>query len=161
MICTFAALSFFTVNAQSSRDIRFAKCAAEDGMMEVQLGKLAQSKATSSTVKMHAQHMIDDHSKANDELKALAARKNISLPTSTSDKHQKKEEKLSKLNGTDFDKRYAKCMVRDHKKEICKFKKQAKKGDDEELRSWAEGKVPTLESHLQMWKEACKETKKG
>lgn len=156
-----AAFAFLAASAQSSRDIKFAKCAADDGMMEVQLGKLAQSKATSNEVKMHAQHMIDDHTKANEELKALAAKKNIALPTAVSDKKQKKEQKLSRLNGTDFDKRYTKCMVKAHKKAICLFKKEAKRGKDAEMKAWAEQKVPTLESHLSMWKEACKNLKKS
>ena len=155
------ALAFLGMSAQSSRDIKFAKCAADDGMMEVQLGKLAQSKATSGDVKIHAQHMIDDHTKANEELKVLAAKKNIALPTAVSDKKQKKEQKLSQLNGKDFDKRYAKCMVHAHKKAICKFKKEAKRGKDAELKAWAQQKVPTLESHLSMWKEACKNLKKS
>lgn len=156
-----AAASFFTVTAQSKRDIRFAKCAAEDGMLEVQLGKLALAKATSNDVKMHAQHMIDDHGKANEELKVLAAKKNISLPTSVSEEKQKYERKLGKHDGTDFDKRYAKCMVHVHKKSLCKFKTQANRGDDDELKSWAQGKVPTLERHLKMWKETCKSNKKS
>ena len=142
--------------AQSSRDIKFAKCVAEDGIMDVQAAKVALTKASLSDIKMHAQHMIDDHSKANEELKSLATKKNIQLPTALNDKEQKQQDKLMQLNGKDFDKHYAKCMVKAHKKAICLFKKEAKKGDDPEITKWAEEKVPTLESHLAMWKESCK-----
>ena len=142
--------------AQSSRDIKFAKCVAEDGMMEVQAAKIALTKASISDIKMHAQHMIDDHGKANEELKSLAAKKNIQLPTALNAKKQKEQDELLQLNGKDFDKHYAKCMVHAHKKAICLFKKEAKKGDDPEITKWAEGKVPVLESHLAMWKESCK-----
>jgi len=69
-------------------------------------------------------------------------------------------DEMAKLNGKDFDKKYTKCMIRDHKKAICLFKKEAKKGDDAEFRSWASQTVPVLEHHREMWKEACKSIKK-
>ncbi len=156
LLVLIAAVSFYISPAQSRRDIKFAKCAADDGLMEVQLGKLALTKAYASEVKMHAQHMIDDHGKANEELKALAAKKNIMLPTAPSEKKMRRTQKLNKLQGDEFDKRYSKCMVRAHKKAICKFRKEAKRGKDAELKAWANEKLPTLQSHLGMWKETCK-----
>lgn len=153
--------TFFTAAAQSSRDIKFAKCTYEDGLMEVQLGKLALTKATVNDIKTHAQHMIDDHGKANEELKALAEKKNIPLPKSLGEKKQKYELKIGELNGTEFDKRYIKCMVHAHKKALCSFKKEAKKSKDAELKAWAQGKIPVIESHLSMWKEVCKKNKKS
>ena len=155
----FITASALTATAQSSKDAKFVKCTAEDGMMEVKLGQLGVSKASSQEVKAHSKHMIDDHSKANEELKALAAKKNITLPSSISEKQQKCYDKLAKLEGKEFDKKYAKQMKCDHKKAVCSFKKQAKKGDDQELKSWASGKVSTLEHHLDMWEAVCKKVK--
>jgi putative membrane protein len=152
--------SFFISRGQSRMDAKFAQHAAKDGLMEVQLGRLAQSKAVVPLVKQHAQHMIEDHGKANEELKTLAAKKNISLPTSLDDMMQKKYDKLAKLSGNKFDKKYTKCMVHEHKKAIGLFKKESKHGDDPELVGWATGKIPTLKNHLTMWKEACKTVKK-
>ena len=71
-------------------DTDFAVEAADGGMYEVELGKLAQSNAASADVKKFGQTMVDEHSKANEELKALATQKNITLPGALSDKHQKK-----------------------------------------------------------------------
>src|SRR5476651_1310218 len=73
---------FDSTNIQD--DTKFAVSAADGGMMEVQLGKLALTNGSSKKVKEFAQMMIDDHSKAGDELKTLAAGKNITLPATLS-----------------------------------------------------------------------------
>lgn len=135
----------------SDDDVKFAKAAADGGMMEVELGKLALTKATSPMVKQHAQMMVDDHGKANGELKSLAATKNIMLPDSMSADHKKAYDDLAKKKGKDFDKAYTDMMVDDHKKDVDEFKDQANKGTDSDLKAWASGKVPILEQHLQAW----------
>src|SRR5262245_34408909 len=66
----------------STSDQQFVKTVAGDNMAEVELGKLAEQKASRDDVKKFAQKMVDDHSKANDELKTLASSKNIMLPQS-------------------------------------------------------------------------------
>src|SRR5690606_11471632 len=103
--------------------------------------------------KMFADMMVTDHTKANEELKALAAKKNITLPTALSDKSRKTYEDLSKQTGNDFDEAYASQMVEDHEKTVSDFKKQADNGNDPELKSWAAGKVPALEHHLERAKQ--------
>ena len=145
----------------SKKDKKFAECAAKDGLMEVKLGQLALTKASNAEVKKHAQMMVDDHTKANDELKGVASKKGIALPTALDEKQQKSYDKFAKLDGKKFDKKYSKCMVKDHKKALCLFKKEAKKGKDSELKSWANGKVATLEHHKKMWEETCKDVKKS
>jgi putative membrane protein len=131
-------------------DAEFAVAAADGGMMEVQLGKLAQEKGVSKQVKDLGAMMVKDHGAANEELKTAAAAKNITLPASLSDKCQKQVQDLSAKTGADFDKAYADLMVSDHKDDIDAFKKEAEKGNDAELRAWAQGKLATLEHHLQM-----------
>ena len=131
-------------------DTEFAVSAADGGMLEVQLGQLALTKATSPKVKEFAQHMVDDHSKANEELKNLAQTKNITLPTTLSEENQKDYEKLAEKSGGEFDKAYCEFMVKDHKYDLDKFKKAAEKAEDADLKSWAAGKVPVLEQHLSM-----------
>jgi putative membrane protein len=141
-------------------DAEFAVAAADGGMLEVQLGELAVSQASSATVKKFGQSMIDDHSKANEELKSLAAQKNITLPSTLSDKNQKRYDELAGKSGVEFDKAYAKFMVEDHKEDIDEFKKEADKGNDPDLKSWASGKVPVLEHHLSMAEAARDEVDK-
>lgn len=160
-IALFLALGASALNAQtfSEKDTKFVKAAADAGLMEVKLGELAQANGTSQEVKNLGSMMVTDHTKANNELKALAAKKNIALPEAMSAKAQKHYEMLAKKQGADFDKAYSKCMVKDHKKVICMFKKEAKKGDDAELKQWASNTVPTLEHHKQMSEETCKAVK--
>ena len=131
-------------------DTEFAVSAADAGILEVQVGTLALTKATSSIVKQFAQTMIDDHTKANEELKALAQSKNITLPTILSEKHQKKVTDLEEKTGSDFDKEYIDLMVKDHKDVVDMFKKAADKCKDAELKAWAAGKISALEHHLSM-----------
>ena len=129
-------------------DVDFAVKAADGGMLEVELGKLALQNAASSRVKDFGQMMVDDHSKANAELKQTAMQKNITLPAAMSDKCQKMYADLSKKKGKDFDKAYMSAMVDDHKDDVDEFKKEADNGKDADLKSWAAGKVPVLQHHL-------------
>ncbi|MEI9920979.1 MAG: DUF4142 domain-containing protein [Bacteroidota bacterium] len=135
-------------------DAEFAVKAADGGMLEVQLGELAQSKGVSQQVKDFGKMLVEDHTKANEELKALAQTKNISLPTTLGEDCQKKYDDIASKSGKDFDQAFTDHMVKDHKKDIDLFKKEADKGDDPDLKSWAAGKVPTLQHHLDMARSA-------
>src|SRR5436190_22535547 len=140
-------------DGKMENDAEFAVEVAEGGMLEVRLGQLAQANSNSTQVKRFGQMMIDDHSKAGEELQNLARTKNISLPAALSEKCQKKYDDLAGKKGDDFDKAYSKLMVKDHEDDVDKFKKEGDKGRDADLKSWAAGKVPTLEHHLQAAKE--------
>jgi putative membrane protein len=130
-------------------DRNFMDKAAQGGMAEVELGQLAQQNGQSPEVKAFGKRMVDDHSKANDQLKQLAAQKGVSLPTTLDSKDQATKDKLSKLKGADFDKAYMKDMVTDHKKDVAEFKHESTAAKDPALKSWAGQTLPTLQSHLQ------------
>jgi putative membrane protein len=138
------------------KDSEFAVKAAEGGMLEVELGKLAQQKGMSKEVKDFGKMLVNDHSKANEELKALAQTKNISLPATMSEKCQKTYNDLAEKNGEDFDDAFTEHMVKDHKDDIDAFQKEAEKGEDPDIKQWAAGKISTLEHHLDMAKTAEK-----
>jgi len=131
----------------------FVKEAAVGGMAEVELGKLAKDKGDSDTVKQFGQKMVDDHSKANDELKSLAKKKNIDLPTSLDAKHQAVVDRLSKLSGADFDRAYSTEMVKDHQEDVKEFQKEANSGTDSDIKNFASSTLPTLQEHLKMARE--------
>lgn len=133
-------------------DTEFMMEAAAGGMAEVELGRLAVTKAQSPEVKNFAQKMVDDHSKANEELKALAARKNLSLPTRLDEKHQDLMEKLNGLSGAEFDRAYVEAMVDDHQKTVELFKNETEDGEDADVKAWASKTLPTLQAHLEMIK---------
>lgn len=142
--------------AQSSASFdsqKFVKEAASGGMMEVKLGEMASQKASSEEVKAFGERMVEDHSKANNELKQIASANNMTIPETMMDKQQKIVDKLSKLSGEEFDEEYMKTMLKDHKKEISKFEKAAEKADNTELKSWAQKTLDVLEQHHQLAEE--------
>jgi putative membrane protein len=147
-------------STQLSDDTKFAVTAANGGMLEVDLGRLAKSKATSPKALEFATMMITDHTKANTELKALAGAKFITLPAILDNKTQKDYDDMSKMKKEDFDKAYTDYMVKDHKEDIELFKKEAKEGKDAELKAFAAKHVPILEHHLQMAQQAADAVKK-
>jgi len=136
----------------SSSDREFVMEAAMGGMMEVELGRIAAQKGMSESVKQFGQRMVDDHSKANEELTTLATSKGITLPTALDEKHQKDVTKLSAMSGADFDRAYSKMMLSDHNKDVKEFEKQSTKGADPDIKAFAGKTLPTLQEHLQMAK---------
>jgi putative membrane protein len=138
-----------SVATVTDKTSEFAIEAASGGMMEVQLGQMAQQKAQSKRVKDFGSMMVNEHTKANDELKSLAAQKNITLPTALSEKHQKHVDDLSGKTGNDFDKAYMDLMVEDHEEDVEKFQDAAQNLPDSTLKSFAAKTVPVLEKHLQ------------
>jgi len=145
----------------SSDDANFVKEAAQGGLMEVQLGKLAQEKAGNEKVKEFGKRMEQDHSKANDELKKIASDKDIQLSNDLDKKHKGKVDKLTKLSGADFDKQYMGAMVSDHKEDIKKFQRVADKGKDADLKQFASQTLPTLKQHLQLAESTAQQVKSG
>jgi len=133
----------------SSADAAFAREAAIGGMSEVELGQLAVQKASDPRVKRFGQQMVDDHTKANDALKAAAAQEGITLPTSIDKKHEELRARLDKLSGPQFDEAYKKEMLRDHKEDVAAFEKHAKDASTP-VQKFAADTLPTLENHLQM-----------
>jgi len=141
-------------------DVQFAIAAADGGLLEIQLGNIALTNATSPEIKRFGQQMIDDHSAANKELTNLAFQKNITLPQSLSEESQKHYDELQQKKGKPFDEAYADLMVKDHQKVIEAFKKEASKGKDKDLQAWAQGKMSVLEHHLMMAQQAQESLKK-
>jgi putative membrane protein len=139
-----------TAESVSRGDRKFMEKAAQGGIAEVELGKLAAQKAASPDVKQFGQRMVDDHSKANDKLKSLATSKGVNLPTGLDRSTQRELDKLSKLSGAEFDREYMKHMVSDHKKDVSEFKSEAKKAKDADVKDFAATTLPTLEEHLKL-----------
>jgi putative membrane protein len=129
-------------------DKKFVRDAAQGGMAEVELGKLATEKASSDDVKKFGQRMVDDHSKANDELKQVAESEGIQVPDKLNAKDEATKERLSKLSGEQFDRAYMRDMVRDHTQDVADFKRESTNGSDPQVKDFAAKTLPTLQSHL-------------
>ena len=145
-----AADSKMSSSKLSSSDSAFIKEAAQGGMMEVELGKVAQDKASNDKVKEFGKRMEQDHSKANDELKKIASDKGVQLSSDLDKKHKSTMDKLTKLSGAEFDRQYMRDMVSDHKEDIKKFQNEADKGKDADVKKFASQTLPTLKEHLQL-----------
>ena len=136
-----------------AKDSEFRTKAAQGGMAEVALGQMAVNKAADPKVKEFGQKMVDDHGKANEELKSIAQRDGESLPAESSKAQQDAAQKLGQKTGKDFDTAYAQMMVKDHEEDVALFKKEAASGQDPEMKQFASKTLPTLEEHLKMAKE--------
>lgn len=140
-----------TMMMLSSNDRKFMMEAAMGGMAEVEAGRLAAEKATSDALKQYGQKMVDDHTMAGDELKALAASKGVMLPTALDAKHMAMMAKMQAASGADFDHMYLKEMgVKAHEKMEKLFMGESMKGKDADTKAFAAKTLPTVKMHLQM-----------
>jgi putative membrane protein len=137
-------------SAVKGKDKSFLKDAYEDGLAEISAGQLASSKATNADVKAFAQHMVEDHTKANAELKTLADSKKVEVPSEPSTVAKGKAKLLESKSGGDFDKAYVDAMVKDHDKAVKAFAKSANEAEDADVKAFAAKTLPTLEGHLKM-----------
>jgi putative membrane protein len=128
-------------------DHDFARKAAEGGMLEVELGRLAAQKGSTEAVRQFGQRMVDDHSKVNDRLKQIASQKGMTLPTSLDAKHRAAVQRLSKLSGERFDQAYIQEMQKDHMQDVSEFEKVSGNSSSD-LKSFADETLPTLREHL-------------
>jgi putative membrane protein len=132
--------------ALSAKDKAFMKEAAIGGMMEVDMGKTAQQKGKSADVKKIGGTMVTDHTKANNELMAIAKKKGVDL--------SKEKAKTMKLNDANFDKEYIDAMVKDHQEDLAAFQAEAKNGSDADVKAFASKTSAVIKKHLDMVKAA-------
>ena len=126
----------------------FTNDAATGGIMEVELGNMAEQKAKSQGVKDFGKMMVDDHTKINNNLKDIASKKDLDLPAEITPDQRKDIDELSKKSGTDFDKAYVDMMVDDHKKDIDAFKKAEGNVSDNDIKNFITNSLPVLQKHL-------------
>jgi putative membrane protein len=126
----------------------FAVEAANGGMTEVELGKIAEENASNPRVKAFGEMMVKDHTEAGNNLKGIATSLNIALPDSVSNDSKKEIDHMKMKKGKDFDKAYVSMMVDDHKKDIAEFRKCADNCSDSTIKSFAATTLPVLMKHL-------------
>ena len=144
-----------TNSAASQNDAlrnKFWMTAAQGGVAEVELGRIAQTKAANPEVKNFARMMVEEHTRANEELKSLAAKKNVTLPTTMNSGNQATLTELQGLVGADFDREYVNAMVDNHEADVQLYESQAADDGDPEAKAFAAKTLPTLRKHLEMIK---------
>ena len=135
----------------SQKDVSFIQKAAAGGQQEVENGKMAEKQGKSADVKRIGARMVADHTKANKELTELANRKGVKFDT--------RGVRAQNIGSADFDRQYLKLLEMDHKNVIAEFQKEAKSGDDRDLKAWAAKTLPTLQGHLAMVEDAARKVK--
>jgi putative membrane protein len=134
----------------SDGDNNFYKTLAIANMTEIDTSNLALTQSQNQAVKDFAQKMIDDHSKAENELASLAAEDEVTLPSELDAKHQSALDDLKALNGPDFDKAYIDLQVKAHKQTIAADEFEADNGMDSKTKGLANNLLDTLKMHLSM-----------
>ena len=148
-LCMLLALCAFIKPNSAAPDTTFMEKAAQGNIAEINAANMALQKSTSDSVKAFAQMMIDDHTKALTDLKALASSKGVQLPDSTDELHKTAAKQLSMLQGAEFDKTYLQGQVRDHQATIALFQEEAGHGEDAQTKAFAAKTLPTLMMHLE------------
>ena len=145
---TTAGTNKATNNQVGDADRQFLMEAASGGMMEVELGRVADQAGNHTRVKSFGNMMVQDHTNANNELMALASGKNVTVPDSMMTKHREHLEMLRKKTGKDFDRSYMQMMVQDHNEDISKFQNAANSAQDPDVKAFANKTLPILRMHL-------------
>ena len=135
----------------SQKDVNFIQKAAGGGQQEVENGKMAEKQGKSADVKRIGARMVADHTKANKELTGLANRKGVTFDT--------RGVRAQNIGAADFDRQYLKLLEMDHKNDIAEFQREAKSGDDRDVKAWAAKTLPTLQEHLAMVEAAMSKVK--
>lgn len=154
------SMGTFVAQAQgdkaSAADKRFVKDAMQGGMAEVQLGQLASDKGNSGDVKEFGQKMVHDHTELNDQMKQVAGQVGVTPPESVTPMDKALETKLKALSGDDFDKAYIRAMVKDHRKDLMDFKKEASTGSSSTVKDAANKGSQVIAEHFKMAKDMAK-----
>lgn len=142
-------------------DQQFVTEATQSGLAEISLGQLAQQKAASAQVKQYGQQMIKDHTQANSQLKPLATKKGLTVPTAPNAQQKATRDRLAGLSGSAFDRAYMQQMEQDHAKAVALFQREAAQGQDSTLKQWASTTLPKLQNHLAMAQREMANVGKG
>jgi putative membrane protein len=133
----------------STADQGFILAAAQGGMTEVKLGELAATNGMRDDVKEFGRMMVKDHTTINDDLKALAAQKGVTLPDSLDAKHQGMVDRMTAMTGSGFDDAYVNGMIKAHQKDAKAFKAESAATQDADIKSFLDKSIPVVEAHLE------------
>ncbi len=151
--CACGLFAYGQSTTVNKADRMFIHKAAEGGMAEVQLGQLAEQRASSQAVKDFGQRMVTDHGKADQKLDSLASSDGVTVPTTLDAKDQALYDRLSGLSGSAFDRAYMRAMVNDHMQDVAEFQRESAAAQNPAVRSFVSNTLPTLQDHLHLAKK--------
>jgi len=132
----------------SDFDKKFIQKVSADGVGEVQLGQLALQKAASDDVKKFAQRMIDDHTKANQQLQQIASASGVPIAQQPNAGIENVKQQLSAVSGQAFDQYYMAIMLQGHDNAVAEFMHENQVGQNTDLKNFASSTLPVLDEHL-------------
>jgi len=159
-------------HAVTAGDRKFVEDLTYAGAAEIELGRMAAERGASADVKRFGQMMVDDHTKAGNELKDIATQYRIPQPAGIDEKHRELMDKLTTLRGAEFDKQYIDAMVQGHEDVVDKLESRVDERDrsavvtgqapkdtnvkpeaadnhiEGSLNTWAAGALPVVKAHL-------------
>lgn len=142
-----------TATAPHATDEEFMKSAAHSDQNEIQLSKLVLEKGVTGMAKDHANQMVTDHTKSTADLKAIAQKKNVTLPTDMDAAHKAIATTMQNLSGKDLETQYMQQMVLDHQKTLNTMQAHEKMAQDAELKGFIAKTAPVVQNHLTMFKQ--------
>lgn len=131
-------------------DEEFMKKVAEGGHNEMGLSRVALDKGATGETKSYANMMVQDHTKAGNELKPIAAQKKVTLPTDMDAEHKALRDQMNNLSGEQLQQQYAQQMITDHEKTVAVFQSEIQNGKDAAVKAFAQKTLPTIQEHLDM-----------
>lgn len=134
--------------AEARADREFLSRSLQDGLLEVEMARVVQARATQPATQALAASLAQGQSPVNDELARLAAARGLATPVGLDRNHQDTIERLSKTEGADFDRAYLKQMVDGHRLAITDFERQATQTKDPQIKDLCVRVLPLLRQHL-------------
>jgi putative membrane protein len=145
---------------EPATELEFLAKAITTDMNEVKLGELALKHASSDDVRQYARKIISDHSKHQDELLERAKVRKLAVVQGLEKDQQENMDRLSMLDGKEFDREYMKCMVEGHEKALRMYQTWSKKIEDRDLSSLVDRTLPTLKEHLEKARDVSSKVKR-
>jgi len=145
----FSLFAFPLVSSAQSFDQEFVETAGQGSAAEVEFGRLAQERAESEEVKSFGNRMVQDHQMALQDLKSAASEAGVQAPSGLGAEHRSTKQRLSQLQGSEFDREYMSLMVEDHHNDVELFRQADELAEHESLKAYASKTLPVLQEHLQ------------
>jgi putative membrane protein len=143
-------------SALSNADKQFLVLAAKANMTEAHLGQMAESAAPDANLKSFAETLVQDHTKAYEELTVLSSKTGGSIPKGINTANDSAIQQLTRLKGTGFERRFLQHEIQDHERTIAAFKREAEHGHNPDVKAYAQKQLPTLEDHLHKAQELAR-----
>lgn len=137
-------------SAEFSADMPFVRMSASANLMEIQLGQVAQNKATNQAVKQFGQRMVADHNRMQQQLLSTATSMGQNLTPTLNSQHQQEVSRLQALSGQEFDRAYMTAMIRAHQQDVSEFQTRSRSASSSQIRSLATSSLPMLQQHLSL-----------